>query len=458
MFRIFSNICKKKNYIWNLKNMQSMIESPPIIKDKDLVNAVKFINKKEVALLVDKINANYEYWSDVKYKKLPEGISSSELWACVKLTRMMQRAFTWPEYNITVSITNKMQRMCHEFDMNFGGSWGVGAVIPNENKEQYLISSLMEEAISSSQMEGASTTRKVAKDMLRKHISPRSKSEQMIFNNYQTIRFVTEHKSEALTPELLLRIHSLMTEKTLDNDEDVGRYRINDEVVVENGITHEVIHTPPPYTVIPSFVEELCRFFNETEARVFIHPIIRGVIIHYMIAYVHPFVDGNGRTARALFYWYMLRRGYWLTEYMSISRIISRSKTAYENSYLYAEADNNDMGYFIAYNLRVLDLAFKDLQQYIKRKIEQKQQTSQFLRLGNINERQAEILKIILDNPQSVLTIKELQNRFNITHTTAKNDMNGLTSFGFLAEIALNKRKKGYIRGDKFSKIEMMFE
>lgn len=244
-----------------------MIESPPDIKDKDLIQAIKLVNKPEVAQLVDIINADYEYWSDVKYKKLPEGLTSTELWSCVKLTRMMQRAFTWSGFGVTASITNRMQRMCHEFDMNFGGSWGASAVIPNENKEQYLISSLMEEAISSSQMEGASTTRKVAKDMLRKQISPRSKSEQMIFNNYQTIRFVTEHKSEALTPELLLHIHSLMTEKTLDNEEDVGRYRTNDEVVVENAITHEIVHTPPSYEIIPSFVAELCRFLMKSKQR-----------------------------------------------------------------------------------------------------------------------------------------------------------------------------------------------
>lgn len=46
-----------------------------------------------------------------------------------------------------------------------------------------------------------------------------------------------------------------------------------------------------------------------------------------MIAYMHPFVDGNGRTARALFYWYMLKSGYWLTEYLSISRVIAKSKS-----------------------------------------------------------------------------------------------------------------------------------
>lgn len=435
-----------------------MIETPPKMQPKDIAGAIKWLNRPEILALIDKFNANYAYWSEIKYAKLPEGITVEKLWHCIKLTRIMQRTFTWDTFNISVSILNKMQRMCHEFDMNFGGSWGAESVIPNENKEQYLISSLMEEAISSSQMEGASTTRKVAKDMLRKHISPRSKSEQMIFNNYQTIRFVTEHKTENLTPELLRHIHALMTKKTLENEEDAGQYRTNDDVVVEDGITHEIVHTPPSYEIIPTFIEGLCRFFNETEAPVFIHPIIRGIIIHFMIAYVHPFVDGNGRTARALFYWYMLRRGYWLTEYLSISRVISKSKKAYEKVYLYAETDENDMGYFIAYNLRVLDLAFKELQQYIKRKIDKKQQITQLLRIGNINERQAGILKILLDNPKNILTIKELQNRFNISHPTAKSDINGLIRLNFVSEIAFNKQKKGYIKGPDFSQIEAMTE
>ena len=159
-----------------------------------------------------------------------------------------------------------------------------------------------------------------------------------------------------------------------------------------------------------------------------------------MIAYMHPFVDGNGRTARALFYWYMLKSGYWLTEYLSISRVIAKSKKSYENAYLYTEADEKDMGYFIAYNLRVLELAFKELQTYIKRK------------LDNINERQADILRLINDNPKILFTVKELQNRFSITHTTAKNDIDGLVERKLVDEISLNKVKKGYVKGELFDK------
>ena len=70
--------------------------------------------------------------------------------------------------------------------MNFGGSWGASSIFPEDKttQELYLISSIMEEAIASSQMEGAATTREAAKDMLRKKISPKDKSQRMILNNY----------------------------------------------------------------------------------------------------------------------------------------------------------------------------------------------------------------------------------------------------------------------------------
>lgn len=81
--------------------------------------------------------------------------------------------------------------------------------------------------------------------MLRKSLSPQDKSQQMIFNNYQTIRFITQNIHTPLSSELLQQIHVLMTEKTLENPADAGAYRTNDEVVVEDAITHEVVHTPP---------------------------------------------------------------------------------------------------------------------------------------------------------------------------------------------------------------------
>lgn len=430
-----------------------MVESPPKIKEDAVIRAYFSLyasKNSPLFLLVEECNVNYDYWSDVKYKKRPDGISAEELWTYVKAMRIKNMMSVWPKYGICLSVTNQMQRICHELDMNFGGSWGNNAVIPEDNKNQYLVSSLMEEAISSSQMEGAATTRKVAKEMLRKKITPKDRSQQMIFNNYQTIRFIVDNKDKPMTEEMLLKIHSLMTEMTLERPDDAGRFRTNDDVVVENGITHEIVHTPPSYADIPEFVKHLCDFFNQEKTTVFIHPVIRGIIIHFMLAYMHPFVDGNGRTARALFYWYMLKQGYWLTEYLSISRIIARSKNTYEKTFLYSEADKNDIGYFVSYNLRVLDLAFKELQRYIRKKTSVKEQAGKFLRLGNINERQAEIMRIFYENPQKVLTVKDVQLKFGVTPTTAKTDIIKLVRIGVLSEISFNKVKKGYIKGEKF--------
>ena len=172
-----------------------------------------------------------------------------------------------------------------------------------------------------------------------------------------------------------------------------------------------------------------------------------------MVAYMHPFVDGNGRTARALFYWYMLKQGYWLTEYMSISRVIAKSKKSYEKAYLYTECDDMDLGYFVAYNLKVLEQSFKQLQDYIKRKQNEKLSANIFLKLGNINERQAQILRIFAENPKEVITVKDLQVKFLVSPTTAKSDIVGLLERGLVSEIAFNKVKRGYIKGENFDNL-----
>ena len=403
--------------------------------------------------MIDKINETFEYWDSIKYKKCPTGCTPQQLWTFVKAARRINNIKVWDKYDVRLSLTNSMQKTCHQFDMYWGGSWGNNSIIDTNNKEQYLISSLMEEAIYSSQMEGAATTRKVAKEMLRKKMTPRDKSQQMIHNNYQTIQYIVEHKDEPLSEGLLLQIHRLMTDNTMQNPEDAGRFRNNNDVVVENGITHETVHTPPSYEDIPQFIKDLCVFFNDENPRQFIHPIIRSIVIHFMISFVHPFVDGNGRTARAMFFWYMLREGYWLTEYLSISRVIARSKKAYEKAFLYTEADGMDIGYFVAYNLRVLEQSFKQLQAYIKRKQEEKKAASLFLRMGNFNERQAQIIKLFADDPNTLVTIKDLEVRFGVSPTTAKTDIIGLLEKNIVSEISLNKVKRAYVKGDGLDEI-----
>ena len=303
-------------------------------------------------------------------------------------------------------------------------------------------------------MEGASTTRRVAKEMLQQGVKPRNRSERMISNNYRALHFIKEHQDSPMTEELLLELHRTVVRDTLERKEDEGRLRTSgDDVVVENGITKEVVHTPPPAEELAEFVGDLCKFCNDTHPSTFIHPILRAVIIHFMIAYMHPFVDGNGRTARALFYWSLIRSGYSLIEYISISERIYKSKGQYEEAFLQVEADELDLGYFAQYHLRILLGAIESFRAYVKRKIQEMTQGTAMLRLGGLNERQASILQLYQQEADLALTGREVERRFGVTLATAKSDLKGLVERGFLQEIALNKIKRAYLRSNDFDRL-----
>ncbi|MDE7109582.1 MAG: Fic family protein, partial [Muribaculaceae bacterium] len=283
-----------------------MIESPPKYVETHLSPAI-LLQNSNVAKEFNRLQDSYAYWSEVKYKKIDGIPNAQSLWSLLKTIRATKAIDVFPKYNLHFSLTNQMMKLCHIFDMNFGGKWGSESILPKADSRRYLVGSIMEEAISSSQMEGASTTRKIAKEMLRKNITPKDKSQRMIYNNFQTIQYLSEHTGIPLSVDLILQIHDLITKDTLEMAEDSGKFRQNNNVVVENAITHEIVHTPPSYTEIPSSLEWLVEFANNDSASIFIHPIIKAIIIHFFISYLHPFVDGNGRTARALFHWYMLK-------------------------------------------------------------------------------------------------------------------------------------------------------
>lgn len=428
------------------------IQLPPSVNSKACFKAgFEILQNKDYTSIIDIINDKYLYWDKVKYQETPTNIRKEDLWAAVKLSRSIHaRRIGFGKYSFTYNTTDNIQKNLHEFDLNIGGQSGSKGIIPEEDKKRYLISSVMEEAIASSQIEGAVTTRKKAKEMLRKNTKPRTKSEQMIMNNYITIRRITEIQNEDLTVQKLLEIHKLITSQTLDNEIDEGQFRESNEINVVDVTDGEIVHIPPDYKEINGLIEEFCRFFNDKNDKRFIHPIIKGCVIHFLIGFIHPFVDGNGRTARALFYWYLLSKGYWLTEYLSISRLIIKSKVQYALAYLYCEKDSLDLTYFINYQLKTMSLAYDSLREYIQRKINEKKRLTEFQRIDGINERQAYVIKWLYEEADLIFSIKEIETRFSVSNQTARTDLLKLAEFGFLDEIKINDKKKAFIRSDKF--------
>jgi Fic family protein len=428
-----------------------MLDRPPIALEQEELEAMQ----KAFTPEVQKLNSDYPYWDKVKYASTNNHLNPRQLWFAIKFLRQLNcTVLQFGAYKFSFTVTNEMFELLHYFDMNIGGNLTGDQIIPSENQNAYLISSIMEEAIASSQMEGAATTRKVAKDMLRKSERPRNKGQQMILNNYTTINYIKEHSKKELSIDQLLEIHRLMTIKTLDNEAESGCFRKNNDILVMDGITGEIAHNPPSHEELETLLRELVIFFNKNEGP-FIHPIVKAIIVHFMLSFFHPFVDGNGRTARSLFYWYMMKQGYWLIEFMSLSRIIYKTKKSYEKSFLYTEYDDNDLTYFILYNLRAMKKAFEELKLYLKRKSEENKSVMLLTTIKGINQRQAQLIQIIQEKPDVYFTVKEVENRFTVGNQTARTDLYGLVEMGYLSEIHLNKRKLAFIKSPDFdSKID----
>jgi Fic family protein len=426
-----------------------MIELPPQHSKDDKIMTL-MVDLKFNGIL-KKIQDEYLYWDKVKYQS--EEYNSHDLWSAVKFHRYIKsNSIKFGDAKFSFVVTDYMQRMLHLFDMLIGGTLSSNIGIAETDKAKFMISSIMEESIASSQMEGANTTRKKAKEIIQKEQKPRTKSEQMIVNNFITMKHIVLHKNEEITVEKILGIHNLITNKTLDNVADEGCFRDNDDVHVVNHAYSEVVYTPPQKNDLERLIRDLCDFFNK-EGDNFIHPIVKGCIIHFMIGWIHPFTDGNGRTARALFYWYMLKNGYWLTEYLSISGIIKDTKSQYEKAYLYAEADENDLSYFITYHIRTMEKAFEALKSYINRKQKEIFQAAKFMKIPNVNDRMAQVLKIIKDDSDRIFNSKEIEARFNISNFTARADLKLLVNLGFLEVIQVNKKKQNFIRSKHFEQI-----
>ncbi len=429
------------------------VEPFPTLNQQKKLEAIQMLTDPKMQPLFQKISSEYLYWDKVKYI-VPNGVDIQILWHAVKIQRLLNaQIIKFGKYEFHFTITKNMLALLHDFDMNLGGSLGTKSIIPTTDKNYYLISSIMEEAIASSQMEGASTTRRIAKDMLRKQLKPKNKSQQMIVNNYETINRISKGFRNDFSLEGLLDIHRSISNKTLDNPEDEGILRKNDDILVVDGITGSIAHIPPSCTEINEMINDLCKFANNDTNNNFIHPIIKGIIIHFMLAYIHPFVDGNGRTARSLFYWYMIKKGYWLTEYLSISRIIYTNKKAYEKAFQYAESDDNDLSYFIQYHLIVMKKAFEELKKYLQRKIDEQQNVLRFVGISNINERQRYVLRTISESKRTLFTPKELATQFDISSKTARTDLQVLVEMGYLNSTNLNKRAIGYVKSDKFDEL-----
>ena len=383
----------------------------------------------------------YLHWSKLKYVQPPEGFSSEDWWLAIKMARFSARhALPLADKQgrpFAFSDSGYLYRMLHQVDQGAGGRIELPADVVNaDSRNRYLVNSLIEEAITSSQLEGAATTRLVAKDMLRSGRPPRDRSERMIVNNYHGMEFLSGIVHEDLSVSILLDLHRILTEGTFDDPGAAGRFRLPSDRVVVRDQHGAILHEPPDASALGERMERLFAFANKTGDEPFVHPVVKAILLHFMIGYEHPFIDGNGRTARALFYWAMARFGYRMTEFLSISTIIRKAPVRYARAYVLSEIDDNDVTYFLDYHLRVILRSIRELHAWLARKAEEMRDVQRRLdRLAPaavLNYRQTALIEHMHKHPGMSYTIESHRRSHNVTYQTARTDLLKLAESGLM--------------------------
>lgn len=407
------------------------LEKPP--KFELNIAYLQGIWRGEFKDFIIKSDEKYYYWDDLKYKKDVPFESQIDNWILLKTYRTSKyQKITFGTYSFRYFQSEYISKNLHDFDLKLIGGLQQNPILPFDRIE-FFKNSLLEEAVASSQVEGAATTTEVARDMLKTGRNPRNESEQMIFNNLRAIEYISEFVDENIDFRLIIELHKIMTANT-DAEKYSGDFR-DGEVYVTDHVDGEIAHIAPDWKEVKVLMGELCDFMNDEKS--FIHPIIKASIIHFMVGFIHPFKDGNGRTARALFYWYLLKKGYSLIRNISISRVILESRSQYDKAFLKTEYDQNDLNYFITYSIKNIRIAFEKLTQYRDKKLEERKKAnlvSYELLSKGLNKRQADLIGYLYLKEKNNITLSSYAEKHEVVRQTASKDLSELIKLGLLVE------------------------
>ena len=409
------------------------IENPPHIQKLDFNKYIEYFSKEGMESFLTETDKRYFYWSEIKHRPNLPFENPKKTWEIIKTHRQIgAKRLYFGSHKFSFNLTSFIQEDLHNFDLKLIGGLYKNSITPQEQQE-YFKNSLIEEAIASSQIEGAVTTTDVAREMIKSGRKARTESEQMIINNFRAIREIENRLDEDLSVELILDIHQIMTVKT-DALKYSGTFREH-PIYVKDHIDGEIAYTAPDYSEVNLLIKNLLYFVNSDQE--FYHPIIKASILHFMIGYIHPFGDGNGRTARALFYWYLIKKGYTLLKHISISKAILNSRTSYDKAFLKTEHDDNDVTYFIMYSMKSLRVAFQSLVAYRDKKRAERQKASEItyeLTLKGFNKRQADLLGYLFVKPNAEITVPIYSKKHDIVRQTATRDLIDLEEKGLISK------------------------
>lgn len=272
-----------------------------------------------------------------------------------------------------------------------------------------------------------------------KEVLARDRDIQEVINYRKVVEFIGELSSREnliIDEELIKRIHELTVNRILP-PEKCGKFR-ETQVVVKNSQTGEVTFRPPPSTAIPAQMEELLQFINDQENQD-IHPVMKAGVVHYELVRIHPFVDGNGRVARALSTLILFLEGYDIRKFFSLEEYFDSDALDYYEALKSVTNNNGDLTVWLEYFTKGLSIELSK----IKEKVENISIDAHLKeRLGGkpimLTERQIKIIEYIQK-------IGYLQNKAfgtlfpMVSEDTILNELKGLLSNGIIKKTGVTK-------------------
>ena len=254
------------------------------------------------------------------------------------------------------------------------------------------------------------------------------KDKQEVLNYLEALEKIPEFAQRIpLSSQDLLEIHKIVTKETLENPEDEGAFR-NRQVFVGNRITGEVVFMPPPTSEVAQLVNSFFEWFNSSEANE-LDPVIKAGITHYELARIHPFIDGNGRTARIMASLVFYERGFDVKRFFTLDDYYDHDRRAYYAALKSVDQKNLDLTGWLGYFIEGVSISLEAVKKKViglSRDIKVLKEKGQIA----LTERQMKIVEKLTQN--SKIKISDVAKLFRISRQAALKEMNKLINLGVI--------------------------
>lgn len=337
-------------------------------------------------------------------------------------------------FNPKFTITNRINNSLLEIERARGFLDAAGL------KEEWIADmqseALILEAHHSTHIEGTQLTLSQAQRILAGWAveDVRDDDRQELLNYKEAMDFVSEYlgKKSEITEDLIRKIHRILVRDVRGGTLEPGKYREVQNYVV-NSLTGEIIYTPPPPPKVPQLMKEFIKFLNRESD---ISPVLIAGISQSQFVDIHPFLDGNGRTARVLCTLILYQNGYDFKRLFSLSEYYDKNRREYYDAIQSVREHDMDITGWLEYFTDGLRSQLKEVktkgEKAIKRDV-----LIEKAKMSKLNDRQQKILLYLLDEKQA--SVEEIRQKFNLVRRTVQRDLSRLVDSGIIKEVAKSK-------------------